>query len=630
MKRRLAPLILLCLIAGLPDADAGPARQDRRARTPVKAGARRQAMRRPAPRPQRPAATTPEGRLRDDLEAIWAGRTLRRGVTAVYVVDARTGKDIYAVHPDDKLNPASNVKLLSTATVLDLVGPRWRYLTRLFGPAPDAAGVARGDVYLRGNSDPTLTRASLEDLARIVARAGVKKIEGNVLLSDDALRETVAPPRIGIRVQAAARIGAAPTVTVDPADSFVQVHVTATTTASRRARLVITAEALPVSPPAPGQAAPAGSWDGPRVLVRVGGTIRKGRSGRYVRSLGMRSTFTGYALRQFLRAAGVEVTGGVRLADFDGYTREALAAGYLPIELARHRSQSMQELVSRVNKRSLNWLADRLLMTAGSEMSRGGPPSMETGLEAMYAWLERTGLDRRHIVIDTGSGLSHRTQITARHLVRVLRTAAGYTGEITRQGLLDPGTFLASLAVGGVDGTLRGRFRGESLRGRVVGKTGTLRDSIALSGFLSDESGPALCFSIVTNGNQWGARYRIRREHELMVAAMKRYLDARSPAASPTRVVVEPETPRPAVVERAASAPAGEPEDDDEGSGEETGDDESSDAAEASTAPTAGRPAVTPAAAPPTGAAPVPAATPAPGPRPEREPRRPDAVAPAP
>ena len=158
---------------------------------------------------------------------------------------------------------------------------------------------------------------------------------------------------------------------------------------------------------------------------------------------------------------------------------------------------------------------------------------------------------------------------------------------------------------------------------------GLLRDSIALSGFLSDDSGPALCFSIVTNGNQWGARYRIRREHELMVAAMQRYLDARSDAAAPARVLVEREASRPATVERAASAPAGEPEDGDEGSGEETGDDESSEAAEAPAA-AAGRPAPTPNAAPPASAAATPAATSAPIARPEREPRRPDAVAPAP
>jgi serine-type D-Ala-D-Ala carboxypeptidase/endopeptidase (penicillin-binding protein 4) len=555
--RLAAPLALILFLASFPElADAGGRQGNRRARSPVKAGARRvEAVRRTTT--HRAAPDTPEGRLRQELEGIWAGRILRRGVTAIYVVDARTGEDIYAVHPDDKLNPASNVKLLSTATVLDLVGPEWRYLTRLFGPAPDKNGVARGAVYLRGNSDPTLSRAGLDELAKSVARTGLKRIEGDVLLSDDALRETVAPPRIRVRVQSAARLGAPAIVSIDPAGSFVQVHTTATTTSSRRARLTITAEPLAAAQPAT-----AGGWDGPRVLIRVSGTIRKGRSGTYFRSAGMRSSFTGYAMRQALREAGVEVTGGVRLAEFDAYTAEATAAGFLPIELGRHRSRSMEELVARVNKRSLNGLADRLLMTAGSEAAGGGPPSMEHGLEAMYRWLERTGLDRDQIVLDTGSGLSHRTKLTARNLVRVLRSAAGYTSELTRQGLLDPATFLASLAVGGVDGTLRGRFRNDALRGKVVGKTGTLHNSIALSGFVSDESGSALCFAIVTNGNQWGARYRVRREHELMVAAMKRYLDARA-AADPTlraaQAAPEPAQPVIKVSDTAASDESSEP-----------------------------------------------------------------------
>ncbi|HWM89033.1 MAG TPA: D-alanyl-D-alanine carboxypeptidase/D-alanyl-D-alanine-endopeptidase [Kofleriaceae bacterium] len=529
--------MLLLVMAWMPDASAGTPSSGKRVRPPAKAGARRitrdsRSRTSPVRRSRtRSEPATPEGRLREELEGIWAGRILRRGVTAVYVVDARTGDDIYSVHPDDKLNPASNVKLVSTATVLDLLGPEWHYLTRLFGPAPDGKGLARGDVYLRGNGDPTLGRNSLEGLAADVARSGVKRIEGDVLLSDDLLRDTIAEPRIAVKVKAGPEPGAPPQVTVDGADGFVQVHVTAQTTTSRRARLEITVEPI-VTAAASGEtstAQPSGEVrDGPRVLVQVGGTIRQGRSGTYWRSLGMRSTFTGYALRQALRTAGVEVTGGVRLTDFDSYSGEALAAGFLPIELGRHRSRSMNELVARVNKRSLNWLADRLLMTAGSEATGGGAPTMENGIEAMYRWLEQSGLDRKQIVVDTGSGLSHRTQLTARQLVKVLRAAAGFHGSKSEaQGLLDPAIYLASLAVGGVDGTLRGRFRGDSLRGRVVGKTGTLRDSVALSGFVSDEVGNALCFAIVTNGNRWEARGRIRREHEQMVAAMKRYLDAR-------------------------------------------------------------------------------------------------------
>lgn len=525
------PLVLLLILAWLPETAAGGGRSgNRSARNPVKASARRattrDALRRSTTRSRsRSEPRTPEGRLREELHDIWAGRTLRRGTTAVYVVDARTGDDIYSVHPDDKLNPASNVKLVSTATVLDLMGPEWRYVTRLYGPAPDPRGVARGNIYLRGNFDPTLGRAGLDDLARDVARAGVKRIEGNVILSDDVLRDTAGEPRIAVRVKAGKEAGAPAIVSVEPADSFVQIHVTATTTSSRRARLEVAAEPIAER----GETAPVAGEvrDGARFVVRVGGTIREGRSGVYWRSLGLRSTYTGYAVRQALRQAGVEVSGGIRLADFDTYHQEAVEAGFLPIELGRHRSKSMNELVARVNKRSLNWLADRLLMTAGGEAT-GGPPSLEHGIEAMYRWLERSGNDRKQIVVDTGSGLSHRTRITARQLVRVLRAAAGFNDKHERHGLLDPAIYLASLAVGGVDGTLRGRFRSEALRGHVVGKTGTLRDSVALSGFVSDEQGNALCFVIVTNGNRWDARGRIRREHEQMVAAMRRYLDART------------------------------------------------------------------------------------------------------
>ena len=61
----------------------------------------------------------------------------------------------------------------------------------------------------------------------------------------------------------------------------------------------------------------------------------------------------------------------------------------------------------------------------------------------------------------------------------------------------------------------------------MVAKTGTLRDSVALSGFVSNDD-DVLCFAIVTNGNSWNARGRVRREHEQMVTAMKRYLVARA------------------------------------------------------------------------------------------------------
>ena len=444
-----------------------------------------------------------------------------------------------------------------------------------------------------------------------------------------------------------------PAVTVTPKIPYIQVHVNATTTSHRHARLSVatrvieptdpvvaattdpgqasahapgeaggaardeqpaqpTAAALTSTAAGAGQPTPDAAPAGPRLLVEITGTIRRGRSHSYRRSVKLRSTFTGYELRAALRAAGVEVTGRVRLADFDAYTSEAQTAGYLPIELASHHSLTLADLITRTNKRSLNWLADRLLMAAGAQVA-GGPPSMSVGLEAMYRWLARAGVNTKEILVNTGSGLSHRTQLTTRTIVRVLRTATGYADTLSSHSLLDPHVFLHSLSIGGVNGTLRHRFRDGFMRGQVIGKTGTLENSVALSGFVRGDGDDVLCFSIVTNGNRWRARGRVRREHEQMVAAMRHYLEARTArraelaAAEQARATVKTAAadsePKAVVVAPGAGAAAA-----------------ATPGAGAAAAATPARPA---AASPAVPAALIPAAAAAPTQRPDSAPARP-------
>ena len=57
----------------------------------------------------------------------------------------------------------------------------------------------------------------------------------------------------------------------------------------------------------------------------------------------------------------------------------------------------------------------------------------------------------------------------------------------------------ASLPVGGVDGTLSGRFAEPALKGKVFAKTGTLSEVNALSGYLVAASGRTVAFSILCN-----------------------------------------------------------------------------------------------------------------------------------
>jgi D-alanyl-D-alanine carboxypeptidase/D-alanyl-D-alanine-endopeptidase (penicillin-binding protein 4) len=561
-----------------------------------------------------------ERELIDELRRLESQRPLRRGTTAIYVVDASTGRTIYAVHEDEPLNPASNVKLISTATALDVLGPDWRYTTRVLGPAPGPDGAVAGDLYLIGSYDPTLRPAHLGELATALAGAGIARVHGDIVVGPEHLRDSVSPAQIDVYVQAG-EVGAAPVVQIAAdagllseaaraellAQSF-ELDVQAQTTRRRRERLDVQVSLVETSPP--------------RYRVEITGGIARDRRVHVERRLPEPQIHTAQLLRAALAQAGIVVQGGVRRAELSDYVDQAAVAaagsGGLPIELARHESAPMAALVERINKRSLNALADRVIMTAGAVLY-GGPPSMDKGVRAMQDWLrEHAGLDPDRMVIDTGSGLSYNTELTARQIVRVLRAAGGLWApdrpataardaqapDPALAAMLDqPGTapalaaaeaelvidipgaeldttpaiaedapegaiddepseladidlssesggadgasgqsaagpirsgslaeaFLRSLAVGGVDGTLRHRFR--ELRGQVLAKTGTLSRVVALSGLVR-HGDDTLAFAIVTNGTDWRQRQRVRRQHEQIVAALHRYLRHRGGRAS--------------------------------------------------------------------------------------------------
>ncbi|RMH38902.1 MAG: hypothetical protein D6689_18425 [Deltaproteobacteria bacterium] len=522
---------LSAVVALVTVAIGAPASADRRARTTVPP------PRRPVIDLRRTAAAPgdqdPATALAEQLRAIWAGRALRRGTTAMYVVDAHTGEPLFAVHEDRPLNPASNVKLLSTATALHVLGPGWRYVTQLVGPAPDAAGTIAGDVYLYGAGDPTFGRRDLDRFAEELVALGIRRIDGGVAVSDLPIRDALAHPTLTVRVRGGA-VGEPPIVDVEPALPIVEV-VNAATTVRRRRRppLSVSAEVVEAA------------GDARRLLVRVSGAVRPGHTRTARRRVSAGAWFTAHVLRAALVEAGIDVRGGVRTVDLDSYVAELAARGRLPIELARRATRPLGELIARVNKPSNNFLADRITATVGAARF-GGPPSLDRGVDAMREWLRRAGVEPDEVVVDTGSGLSYNTRMSTRHIVRILRTAAGLrsalappapepapiAGRLRAGGLIRPaasrgakddraGAFVRSLAIAGVDGTLRRRYARSPLRGILRGKTGTLTSVIALAG-LVEVGGREVAFAFVTNGHRHRRRNVVRFEHR---RAAERILD---------------------------------------------------------------------------------------------------------
>ncbi|HSS03074.1 MAG TPA: D-alanyl-D-alanine carboxypeptidase, partial [Kofleriaceae bacterium] len=472
---------------------------------------------------------TAEEETAKQIEKLLRG-PLRYGVTGLFVADARTGEALFAVNADDPLNPASNVKMISTATALELLGPDFRYPTRLLGATPDG-GAVRGDVYLLGSYDPTLTTADLDNIASAVAARGITQIDGAIVVGPDPTRDGIFRSVIPIEIRAGNEPGAAVTATAPAGMDLISLRIAAKTSKpGSRTRLTFKVE-------------PASDGAGhSRVVVNVGGTIARGRETMYPLVTRERTAVAAYALRTALRAHGVTVGGDFKVAELDNFVGESVAAGNLPIELGRHESPRLAQIIARVNKWSINWLADRVIMTAAALVKRQ-PPSMDLALSAMYDWLVRhPRIAKGDLLVDTGSGLSYHTRISAHELVSILRSAAGF--EPDGDSALSQ-AWLSSLSVAGTDGTLSSRFRAGELRGHVRGKTGTLSNAIALSGILDFDPQRPLAFSLVTNGDAPLSKGYVRRAHEQVVGLLCRYLArTRKPdAAGPPPPPVPQELP---------------------------------------------------------------------------------------
>jgi D-alanyl-D-alanine carboxypeptidase/D-alanyl-D-alanine-endopeptidase (penicillin-binding protein 4) len=462
---------------------------------------------------------TPLEETAAQIQKLLRGPILRRGVTGLFVVDAKTGEPLFAVNADDPLNPASNVKMISTATALELLGATFRYPTRVLGPEP-TAGTVRGDVYLFGSYDPTLAVGDFDQIASQIAARGIKQIDGNVIIGGDETRDGIYRANVPLQITAG-EPGAAPSVNLPTGFDLVTIKVLATTAGRPQPARLFYRSTISTTPS--GQ---------PHILLTIGGTIGQGGKVDYQLPTKQRTATAVYSLISALRARSIHVTGTMKTMELGEFVAAAAARGAMPVELGRHESEPVANIVERINKWSINWLADRLIITAAA-LARRQVPSMELALEAMYAWLDRhPHLPKSSLLIDTGSGLSYHTQISPHELVSVVRSAGGYAGDS------DPAAsraWLRSLSIAGLDGTLQHRFRNTDIRGRIIGKTGSLSNAIALSGILDIDPQRPLAFSLVTNTDSPLSKPTIRRAHEQVIGEICKYL-----AKTSSRLVAPP------------------------------------------------------------------------------------------
>jgi D-alanyl-D-alanine carboxypeptidase/D-alanyl-D-alanine-endopeptidase (penicillin-binding protein 4) len=475
-------------------------------------------------------------RMQAALRDILRGGILGRMRVGMRVVEARTGRLFYSQRDGTLMDPASNQKVLATTTALMRLGADWRFHTELTGLAPTADGTIVGDVYLRGNGDPTFRSGDLDAMAAALARRGVRNIAGAVVADprrigadepivdgesaeDDGkppveATENTPPgelsPRVPlvvnhglmlIRVRPGAESGRPAEVTTTPADPSFVIHNRAVTKAKKRSRATV-----------------ALSINGSRIQIEVSGRVSaEGGGVVFRRRVPHQALYAAALMRASLQAAGITVRDDARVEP----TPTQKAGHVLPL-LAVHESAPLGILLRKINKDSDNDYAERVLEAAGAEVY-GGAPTGEKGVRLLREVIGELGLAPGSYVPKNGSGLGHANRITADAMSALLRTL-----------YLDPRVgpeILQSLSVGGVDGTTRNRFKGTIAAERVRAKTGTLHGKSCLSGLVGDGS-DVLAFSILVDGIRGRRLREVRGAQVGCVNAMMRYVYEAADAAT--------------------------------------------------------------------------------------------------
>ncbi|USG68209.1 D-alanyl-D-alanine carboxypeptidase/D-alanyl-D-alanine-endopeptidase [Brevibacillus ruminantium] len=402
----------------------------------------------------------------------------------------------YEHEADTLLTPASNLKLLTTATALTQLGSDYQYKTEMYGSAAiPANGVFQGDLYLKGYGDPTLHTedklkvqdgVSVESIAKWLKEQGVKRINGNLILDEgyfdqerlglgwawddesyyyNPLLGALALNRgtVMIEFEPASRVGEKVPINLLPKTKYVTVINEAKTVGADQPNTF------------------AIERDRGTNTIRVSGNLPVGTAADYERvPVENPALYVGTVLRETLEREGITFAGN-----------STVSIGIVPsqaVKWTEFTSRPLAEIVTYLNKRSDNFYAEMLLKTLGAVKKNEG--SASAGAEVVAETLGPLGIETNFDMID-GSGLTRYNLISARHIAGVLEamTASSVFTE-----------YFDSLPIAGVDGTLTSRMKETAAANNARAKTGTLTGVSSLSGYVETKDGQKLVFSIMING----------------------------------------------------------------------------------------------------------------------------------
>lgn len=417
------------------------------------------------------------------------------GASVGILVRDSNGEELLVHESDKLLAPASVQKLVTTATALSVFGQERRFDTKLYliGEVT-SQGVLNGDLLIVGGGDPTLGSKFAKPLNRlllewveVIKKRGIHSVTGKILL-DPTIFDRYNLPRRWIWEDMGNYYGAAPSgLTINDnsfkllLNSLGPVGASTQIIKTEPELLNVEFENYVLSSSVNRDLAYVfGAPNSRRRLVK--GSIPVNRRSFVVKgALPMPADHLGFWLYNHLQQQEVLVQGKWEVLEKENSFASEAELMHTEYGL------SVAEIVRLTNQKSINLYADHLFLLLGNN---NGEASYEMGGEVIKQWLNEQGLDGGRIYLEDGSGLSRFNLISPEFVVDLLDTM----NKSDQSGL-----FKKSLSVGGESGTLKRMFLSSPLKGRVYAKSGSMQGVRCYAGYLVQNNGEELIFSIMIN-----------------------------------------------------------------------------------------------------------------------------------
>ncbi len=391
------------------------------------------------------------------------------------------GKDVFAYEDQKLMNPASNMKILTTAAGLLYLGTGFAFRTTIGYTGKIEGEVLNGDLVIVGRCDPDFKIDSLSKIRDVVTAQGIREIKGDILI-DISYKDSlfwgegwmwdddgaVTSPFMSalnvygntVKVTVSPRPGNKPWVAVYPVTNYFEIVNEATTGAYTD--LNVWRDYLNRTN---------------KIFIR-GSIATSSASLVYSFNVWKPELYMATLTKEVLGRGGVNVTGKIREVRGD----------YQMTQLYEFR-HAYANLITPLNKKSDNLYTEMVLLALGG-VSRQKNISFNEGKKYLDSLVVQVGKSPKNYRFADGSGVSRYNVVSADLLVSVLNFLYHKGGEKFN-------LFYNSLPIAGVDGTLAGRMKFGLAYNNVRAKTGSLSGVSSLSGYLKGASGDTISFSIL-------------------------------------------------------------------------------------------------------------------------------------